>query len=393
MSKAWTRQCAPGLLLAVIALSAMSCKGEKAASSPATQKYAESPQLALDGAQSQILMLDVAQLRRLPLYGSLKKELLKQDDEHQWNDLKAALGGEPLDLFERLLICAYDFVPGKPSPILVIGVGAFEKPADMVAGYVGFMGKHYADNVGPVIPDDRNGVPMFQSSGGKMRGSGEAAGFYFAFPGPNIMIFSTELKYVLQTLDVMSGAKPDLTSQPHWKTRLNTPNLLGSMIWAAGDFPAEYNKRINAEMNSAVELKGMHHLDNASAFAAKLRFSGREYLLESDFLCEQVRQTQAMRDELESARSKGKLAEAATRVFGLNPARTPTLDKMLKGAVFTALDSVVRATLRKDTTEGEAMIRDWLNPPAAAPAAEAAKPGPAGEGAPDPGGDPFKDGS
>ncbi len=339
---------------------------ENAASPVGNDLIAQSPHLAFGGSEDQIFFVNFQSIRRLSIYEKARDGILDNPDRKKWmGDLIKDLGMNPLEKIDKVAV-GFREPLDLDDPLknaVVLFVGQFENPPLLVDGFQKFLAQHYLTNPPPFVVSDHQGVSVYSLEHATMTtDAGKTADYHLAFPKSNILLLARNKDHLTQTLDVIAKRAPNLTTNANWQPRLGQIKL-GSISWGAGLFSPAVNKFIQQHAEKEPELAGLRHLTKGKEFYFSLTFDLKEYLLSGGVVCDEIRNSRAMRDDLDVARSKGIVKKIMTHYLGDNNPATPVWDKFLGGTLLSANAATLNVDLRKSKQEAEDFVRDAINPP------------------------------
>ncbi|MBI1785824.1 hypothetical protein HYR69_11825 [Candidatus Sumerlaeota bacterium] len=331
------------------------------------QKYIESPHLALDGTQDEILQINLNKMRSLSFYAQARDAIFENPDRKSWLDgLRKHLGMDPFEKIDRLII-------GLKEPLdlddpfktgVLIFVGDFSDPKGFMEGLRKFALERYFKSAPQPVESDYQKFKLFSIVGAEL--SGEKGGrqdYHGAFPSPKLLVLSRSLELVTSCLDVMKGTKPSITANPEWQDRL-AGAAYTAVVWGMGKMPATVNERIKKEVETEPELQKLFYLYDSSEFNISFSYNGREYLLNGAFTCKEMYRSKGLRDNLEDAvRRRNYLPKLIARFAGEGSPRIPVWQKFIGGSTFSVNGAAATMELRKSKEEMEAFVKDAIHPP------------------------------
>lgn len=323
---------------------------------------AQSPHLAFDGAQTQIVSIDVDRIGSLTIQRRIREALLSDPARGQWwTELTAALGGDPLEIVDRLVLAFHGQIrlDDPLANALVVAVGRFDDPRSMFDRFARFVGDRHLVGVGPVKAGVHHGFDMFSIEGESFRSRGKNVEIHAAFPSHQVAILSRSRERVLASLEVMKGVRDGIASDSGWRARLTEVDL-SAAIWACGDFPSSINEYLLHATRSQPELEGLAGLTNSRRMVAAL-VVGREFSVNLSLRCESIDKAGALRAALDSARTI--VPRLLTEALGEGNWRISIWRDFFDG--FVAIQDIDSARLsrRMDLRAVEDFVRSVTTPP------------------------------
>lgn len=340
--------------------------------------YEDSPYLALDGTQNQILMFNMDLTRRLSYFERLKDAVFSNEERKTWlEDLEKHVGFNPVKEVDRMVIGLkepFDKEDWLKNAVIIM-VGSYGNPESFAQGFVKFADGRYVNTPDPPFKNDYREVPIYSMlKSTSVENPDETLEYHLAFPSKRIVIFSRQLALITPVLDVIKGGQPNLQSKPDWQRRLAGARF-SSVVMGMGEIPKTFQDWLKDKVQSDPEYKGLIFMGDAREFYFSYAYTGREYELSAALRCEDISRAQGLLSNVEEFRKRGldrKAIEAWTEQDG---ARAAIWKRLVDQITISIRSEAVVLDLSKSTSEMDEFVEELIHPPAApAPAAVVAPP-------------------
>lgn len=323
-----------------------------------------SPFIALGPNQNQILSIDLGRLRKLSIYADSRNAILDDADRAQWfESLVKDLGLDPLEQIDRVII-GFQGRWTLDDPLaraVIVCTGRFDNPDAMTEGFLKFVGERYLINPPPFTKGQYAGFPTYTTSAPSYSDAEKIIEYNFAFPSPNLMVFSRVAPPFKESLDILAGNAEGVSASEAWRPRFGQVDLT-AVMWAVGSFPQALNQYLSDRVQSEPELAGLANLTAIRDFYTTLSV-GREYMFRAALICDAIDRATGLGADLRSAREIVPRAVAA--LIGEDNPRVSVIEKLIDKVFISASVKTTSLMLRMDRRNVEEFVRSMIRPPPA----------------------------
>jgi len=349
--------------------------------------YEDSPYLALDGSQDQILMFNMELMRRISFFERLKDAVFSNEDRKTWlEDLEKHVGFNPVKEVDRMVIGLkepFDREDWLKNAVIIM-VGSYGNPETFAQGFVKFADGRYVNTPDPPFKNDYRDVPIYSMlKSTSVENPDETLEYHLAFPSNRIVIFSRQLSLITPIVDVIKGGQPNLQSKPDWQRRLEGARF-SSIVMGLGVIPQEFQNWIKDKVQNDPEYKGLIFMGDAREFYFSFAYTGREYELAASVRCDDISRAQGLLSNVDEFRKRGLDRKAIETWTEQDSSRSAIWKKLIDEVTISIRSESVVLDLHKPTAAMDQFVEDIISPPAAAVPVVEATPPPASNSADDP---------
>lgn len=328
------------------------------------QSALNSPFIALGPNQNQILSIDLGRLRKLSIYSNSRNAILDDADRAQWfKSLVNDLGVDPMEQIDRVII-GFQGRWTLDDPLaraVIVCTGRFDNPDALTEGFLKFVGERYLINPPPFTKGQYAGFPTYTTSAPSYSDAEKKIEYNFAFPSPNLMVFSRVTPPFNESLDILAGNVEGISTSGAWRPRFSQVDLT-AIMWAVGSFPQALNQYLSDRVESEPELAGLANLTAVRDFYTTLSV-GREYIFRAALICDSIDRATGLGADLRSARAI--VPRAVGALIGEDNLRVSVIRKLVDKVFISASVKTTSLMLRLDRRDVEDFVRSMIRPPPA----------------------------